>query len=66
MAAKLVVKTGERFEIRGLPGDPNRHEVRIPTVEVWLNGVRFTHDCMSDEDARKLVIHVTVALESNP
>jgi hypothetical protein len=59
VAAQLSVKTGERFEIRGLAGDPNRHEVRIPTVEVWVGGVRFIHDCKTDEEAMRLAIHVS-------
>lgn len=56
------MKTGERFEIRGLPGDPNRHEVRIPTVEIWIGGRRFIHDCSSDEQAREIVFKTGVDL----
>lgn len=60
--ANISVRTGERFEVRGLPGDPNRREVRIPTVEVWIGGKKFVHDCRTDEEARQMVFTTSIDL----
>lgn len=40
--------------------------VRVPTVEVWINGVRFISDCASDEAARALVLSISVELGLAP
>lgn len=60
--AIVSVRTGERFEVHGLPGDPNRCEKRVPTVEVWIGGKRFVHDCTTDQEAHDMVVHTMVDL----
>lgn len=60
--ANISVKTGERYEVRGDPGSPHRHVVRVPTVEVWIGGKRFIHDCATDEEAQEMVFHTAIDL----
>ena len=58
---KIEAKTGTRrvkqLDRFGQPGDRI-----VPTVEVWIDGMCFTHDCESPEQARAMVIRVSYAL----
>lgn len=58
----MFVKTGERFELVGDRSSPHSYTRRIPTVEVWVGGRCFTHDCTSDEEARQQVMWVSFDL----
>lgn len=53
----ITVKTGERWE-RQVQHGRVAGVVRIPTVEVWIGGVRFVTDCTSDEAARALAVRI--------
>lgn len=57
----VVIRTGERFELREtLKGE--LHDHRVPTVEVWIGGRKFSTDCRSDEEARDLVVLTAIEL----
>ena len=58
---KIEAKTGTRrtrhVDRFGVPGDRI-----VPVVELRVDGVSFTHDCESPEQARALVIRISYAL----
>ena len=50
------MRTGERFV------SEDDTLARIPTVEVWIGGRRFIHDCTDDQTARETVVKVMIDL----
>lgn len=36
--------------------------IRVPTVEVWIGGKRFVHDCKTDQEAYDMVINTMIDL----
>lgn len=55
--SKIVIKTGTRLPFLDTAGPTS-----IPTVEVWINGIRFTTDCLNAAQARTVVSTIAKAL----
>jgi hypothetical protein len=57
LAVKLDVRTSERWD-----RDPRHGTRRVPTVEVWIDGIRFATDAASDDAARAIAVRISKAL----
>lgn len=57
--ARIEIKTGERFEPPARRSDPPR---QIHTIEIWLNGRRFSCDAKDHADAIRFAVETAKTL----
>lgn len=56
---RIVVQTGSEDARRLRHEEPRL----VPTVEIWIGGLRFVHRCTTPEEARKIALAVIFDLD---
>lgn len=57
----VVIRTAHRVELRET-ATGELYDHRVPTVEVWIGGVKFSTDCESEARARDLTVLIAIEL----